>query len=128
MPPFCNTCLLYTSALELAFERKCRTAAFPLISSGAYGYPKDQALKTAVDTIGDFLLEHEMTVYLVVFDRAAYDIGGKLFADIAAYIDDVYVSEHSDSREPVSYTHLDVYKRQALAGPIEKERLLKAHG
>ena len=40
-----------------------------------------------------------MTVYLVVFDRAAYDIGGKLFADIAAYIDDVCVSEHSDSRE-----------------------------
>ena len=89
----------YRSALELAFERKCRTAAFPLISSGAYGYPKEQALKTAVDTIGYFLLEHEMTVYLVVFDRAAYDIGGKLFADIAAYIDDVYVSEHSDSRE-----------------------------
>ena len=73
--------------------------AFPLISSGVYGYPKDQALKVAVDTIGDFLLSHDMTVYLVIFDRAAYTIGGKLFADIAAYIDDRYAEAHTDRRE-----------------------------
>ena len=53
----------------------------------------------AVDTIGDFLTEHDMTVYLVIFDRAAYTIGGKLFADIAAYIDDRYVEAHTDARE-----------------------------
>ncbi len=64
-----------------------------------YGYPKDQALKVAVDTIGEFLLAHDMTVYLVIFDRAAYTIGGKLFADIAAYIDDLYVEAHTDSYE-----------------------------
>ena len=51
-----------------------------------------------MDTIGDFLLSHDMTVYLVIFDRAAYTIGGKLFADIAAYIDDHYVDAHTDSR------------------------------
>lgn len=89
----------YRSSLELALEQGCRTVAFPLISSGVYGYPKDQALKVAVDTIGDFLLAHEMTVYLVIFDRAAYTIGGRLFADIAAYIDDRYVEEHTESRE-----------------------------
>ena len=89
----------YRSSLELALANKCETVAFPLISAGAYGYPKDQALKVAVDTIGDFLLAHDMTVYLVIFDRAAYTIGGKLFADIAAYIDDRYVEEHTDSRE-----------------------------
>lgn len=89
----------YRSALELALAHGCGSAAFPLLSSGAYGYPKAQALKTAVDTIGDFLLGHDMTVYLVVYDRAAYDIGGKLFADIAAYIDDRYVDVHTDSRE-----------------------------
>ena len=89
----------YHSSLELALANQCETVAFPLISSGVYGYPKDQALKVAVDTIGDFLLSHDMTVYLVIFDRAAYTIGGKLFADIAAYIDDRYVSEHTDSRE-----------------------------
>ena len=64
-----------------------------------FGYPKDQALKVAVDTIGDFLLLHDMTVYLVIFDKAAYTISGKLFSDIAAYIDDRYVDEHTNSDE-----------------------------
>ena len=89
----------YRSSLELALEHDCQTVAFPLISSGAYGYPKDEALKVAVDTIGDFLLRHDLSVYLVVFDRAAYTIGEKLFADIASYIDDNYVQEHADRRE-----------------------------
>lgn len=89
----------YRSSLKLALANRCETVAFPLISSGVYGYPKDKALKVAVDTIGDFLLAHDMTVYLVIFDRAAYAISGKLFADIAAYIDDHYVDAHTDSRE-----------------------------
>lgn len=89
----------YRSSLELALEHRCETVAFPLISSGVFGYPKDQALKVAVDTIGDFLLQHDMTVYLVIFDKAAYTISGKLFSDIAAYIDDRYVDEHTDSDE-----------------------------
>ena len=92
----------YRSSLELAVEYGCQTVAFPLISSGAYGYPKDQALKVAVDTIGDFLLCHDMTVYLVIFDRAAYTIGGKLFSNIAAYIDDHYVDEHTQSHRDMS--------------------------
>ena len=69
-----------------------------LISSGIFGYPKDQALKVAIDTISSFLLENDMTVYIVIFDRKAYQISSKLFADIAAYIDDRYVDEHTDSR------------------------------
>ena len=88
----------YWTALNLAKENACQSLAFPLISSGIYGYPKDQALKVAVDTISAFLLENEMMVYIVIFDRRAYQIGGKLFADIAAYIDDRYVEEHTDSR------------------------------
>ena len=89
----------YRSSLELALEHRCETVAFPLFSSGVFGYPKDQALKVAVDTIGDFLLQHDMTVYLVIFDKAAYTLGGKLFSDIAAYIDDRYAEEHTDSDE-----------------------------
>ena len=88
----------YRKSLALAKEQGCETVAFPLISAGVYGYPKDQALRVAVDTIGEFLMEHDMTVYIVIFDRAAYQIGGKLFADIAEYIDDHYVDEHTDSR------------------------------
>ena len=88
----------YRASLALAKEHKCETVAFPLISSGIYGYPKDQALRVAVDTIGEFLMENDMTVYIVIFDRTAYQISGKLFADIAEYIDDHYVDEHIDSR------------------------------
>ena len=86
----------YRESLALAKEHNCETVAFPLISSGVYGYPKDQALKTAIDVISDFLLENEMKVYIVIFDRAAYKISEKLFSDIAEYIDDNYVDEHTD--------------------------------
>ena len=86
----------YRTALALAKERNCGSVAFPLISSGIYGYPKDQAIRTAIDTIGAFLMENEMTVYLVIFDRKAYQISRKLFADITAYIDDNYADERTD--------------------------------
>ena len=110
----------YRSSLEVALAHGCETVAFPLISSGVYGYPKDQALKVAVDTIGDFLLSHDMTVYLVIFDRAAYTIGGKLFADIAAYIDDRYVDAHTDSREIQR-------RRMAMASmPMEESECMPA--
>ena len=88
----------YRSSLALAKKHGCETVAFPLISSGVFGYPKDQSLRVAVDTISEFLAENDMTVYLVIFSRAAYAIGNKLFADIAAYIDDHYVDAHTDSR------------------------------
>ena len=88
----------YRTSLALAQAHNCETVAFPLISSGVFGYPKDQALRVAVDTISEFLAENDMTVYIVIFDRAAYQIGNKLFADIAAYIDDHYVDAHTDFR------------------------------
>ena len=88
----------YRESLVLAKAHNCETVAFPLISSGVYGYPKDQALKVAIDVISDFLLENEMKVYIVIFDKAAYKISEKLFSDIAEYIDDNYVDEHTDYR------------------------------
>ena len=92
----------YRESLALAKERGCETVAFPLVSSGVYGYPKDQAIKVAIDVISDFLLENEMTVYIVIFDKAAYKISEKLFSDIAEYIDDNYADEHTDySRERI---------------------------
>lgn len=84
----------YRESLRLAFENKCESIAFPLISSGVYGYPKDQALRVAVDVISGFLIEHDMLVYIVVFDKSAFQISEKLFTDIASYIDDKYVDTH----------------------------------
>ena len=92
----------YREALALAKEHNCETVAFPLISSGVYGYPKDQALKVAIDVISDFLCDHEMTAYIVIFDKAAYKISEKLFSDIAEYIDDNYVDEHTDYRREIA--------------------------
>jgi len=84
----------YNTSLQLAKENKCESVAFPLISSGIYGYPKAEALKVAIDTISAFLLENDMNIYIVIFDKNAYKISEKLFADIEAFIDDNYVDEH----------------------------------
>lgn len=84
----------YRESLLLALDNKCESVAFPLISSGVYGYPKDQALKAAVDTITEFLIDHDMLIYIVVFDKSAFQISEKLFTDIATYIDDKYVDTH----------------------------------
>ena len=85
----------YRKCLELAEKKDCKSLAFPLISSGSFGCPKDLVLHTAVSAISAFLLEREMEVYLVVYDRQAYRLSSKLFADIKAYIDDNYVQEQS---------------------------------
>lgn len=96
----------YQTSLALAKEHGCESVAFPLISSGIFGYPKDEALKVAIDTISSFLLENDMMAYIVIFDRKAYQISSKLFADINAYIDDRYVEEHRDSyAERISRLH-----------------------
>ncbi len=85
-PALLRSC--YANSLALAAQHKCESIAFPLISAGIYGYPKDQALKVATAAITEFLLEHDMTVYLVVFDKQALAFSQKLFKDIEKYIDD----------------------------------------
>ena len=81
----------YRTSLKLAAEYQCESAAFPLISAGAYGYPKEEAMDVAVETIREFLENHDMTVYLAVFSRGAFFEGKKLFRDIREYVDDHYV-------------------------------------
>ena len=92
----------YRNSLELARSHGLESIAFPLIASGTFGYPKDRALKTAIAVIGDFLLQHDMTVYLVVFDKKAFALSEKLFASIAQYIDDRYVDTHRIRRTGLS--------------------------
>ncbi|KDR95456.1 O-acetyl-ADP-ribose deacetylase (regulator of RNase III), contains Macro domain [Peptoclostridium litorale DSM 5388] len=75
----------YRNSLALAKEYELESIAFPLISSGAFRCPKDKALKIAISVIGDFLLRNEMTIFLVVYDRAAFMLSEKLFSSIAQY-------------------------------------------
>ena len=86
----------YIESLKLAVKSGCRSIAFPLISSGVYGYPKDQVLKCAIQTITEFLFDHELTVYLCVFDKESYSFSQKLFSDIQEFINDEYVDEHDE--------------------------------
>jgi O-acetyl-ADP-ribose deacetylase (regulator of RNase III) len=84
----------YTNSLILAWQNKCKSIAFPLISSGIYGYPKDKAIQIAISSISAFLINHDMMVYLVVYDTKSYVLSGKIFSAIEKYIDDNYVEEH----------------------------------
>jgi O-acetyl-ADP-ribose deacetylase (regulator of RNase III) len=84
----------YANSLLLAQQYDFKSIAFPLISSGIYGYPKDKALKIAISSIGEFILENNMTVYLVVYDKSSFVLSEKLFASIEKFIDDNYVEEH----------------------------------
>ncbi len=112
----------YRNSLVLALKNGCASVAFPLISSGAYGYPKDKAMKVAVDTIGDFLMDHDtdMMVYLVVFGKESVALGHKLDADIREYVDDRFTDEReradrgrrrriSEAEEDVLLSNLPVF-------------------
>jgi len=87
----------YRNSLALAKEYQCESIAFPMISTGAYGYPKDDALQIAVGVISSFLMDNDMLVYLVVFGKESLTSGKKLFREVQEYIDDVYADEHGEN-------------------------------
>ncbi len=83
----------YRKSLQLAKENKIRSIAFPLISTGGFGYPKEEGMRIAVDEINAFLLKNEMEIFLVVFDDKAKDLGKRIFPDLEEYIDQNYVED-----------------------------------
>ena len=83
----------YQRSLKLAKRYRCRSVAFPLISTGNYGFPKPLALQIAMNTISEFLLNNEMQVYLVVFSRDAFQLSEKLFQGVSSFIDENYIRE-----------------------------------
>ena len=83
----------YRKSLALAAEKGIRSIAFPLISTGGFGYPKEEGMRIAVDEIHAFLLTSDMQIYLVVFDEKATRMGRNLYPDLEAYIDRNYVQE-----------------------------------
>ncbi len=102
----------YSISLDLANELECESIAFPLISSGIYGYPKDQALDIAISEIRQFLKQHEMLVYLVVFDQKSFVISETLANSIDSFIDELYV-EAVELRYPR-------FEQEILSAPIQE--------
>lgn len=78
----------YKNSLLLAKKKRLSSIAFPLISSGIYGYPKTEALRIATRAIKDFLEKSEMQVYLVVYDKDSFAISEKMFSAVESYIDE----------------------------------------
>ncbi|MGI6451116.1 MAG: macro domain-containing protein [Desulfitobacteriia bacterium] len=105
----------YMESLRLAIENKCESIAFPLISSGIYGYPKDEALQVATAAIQDFLINHDIDITLVVFDKSSFTVSRELLGAVESYIDEHYVDTHQVKRRK----QLDV-ERQAISEADER--------
>ena len=95
----------YKNSLKLATEHNCESIAFPLISAGIFGCPAEIALATAIQAIREYIFEHDIEVYLVVFDAKSFKISQSLFNDVKNYIEEVYVEAHLD------HTRLNEYRR-----------------
>lgn len=115
----------YRNSLKLAHQLECESISFPLISTGIFGYPKEAALRIAISEIEVFLIDHEMHVYLVVFDKQSFGISEKLYQSIAAFIDENEVTaiEKKDSRyRRVNEPKLDLYpqlEENRMEAPID---------
>lgn len=105
----------YTESLALAAENDCASIAFPLISSGIFGYPKADALRVATCAIRDFLETHDMDVYLAIFDQAAFELSEQLLGAVESYIDQHYVDEHFVERPSLVTRVLRPLRREAQA-------------
>ena len=113
----------YANSLEKAAELKANSIAFPLIATGVYGFPKDEALNIALEEIGKFLLTHEMKVILVVFDKKAFELSGQLVGDIEEYIDEHGVRVAHEAEYGDYYNPQMIQRRR-----LEEERMLNSIG
>lgn len=117
----------YGQALRLAKENRCGSIAFPLISSGIFGYPKTEALRVATAAIEEFLQTDDMEVYLAVFDQAAFSAGKQLLGAVDAYIDEHYVEQHCVIR-PSLLNIEEAALSEANLAPRREKRLAPSAG
>ena len=109
----------YDRCLALGLKHRCKSIAFPLISTGNYGFPKDKALQIAIAAFSSFLVENEMQIYLVVFDHAAYKLSEKLFHRVASYIDEHFVDtcKFSAAMEAMRLPRQRNFEAQVMMAP-----------
>ena len=102
--------------LDLAVKHNCDSIAFPLLASGNHGFPKGKALQVAIAAFSEFLLEHEMQIYLVVFSRDSVKLSEKLVHSVRCYIDQNYVDAYE--QENYEGTHEEIrrirYQRRRI--------------
>lgn len=111
----------YTNSLKRALEHGCASVAFPLISSGIYGYPKDEALRVARESIVAFLETEELDVYLAVFDGAAFALSHELQEEVEAYIDEHYVDARREQRRMRTMADVEVLEDFEKHAPAPQE-------
>ena len=110
----------YTNALMLALENDVESIAFPLISSGIYGYPKEEAMQIAVSAIDSFLEEHEMMIYLVLFNRKEYFAKTDRYAELNEYLNETWRLEVAEQTKSLTAILADdkegdkVFSRESL--------------
>ncbi len=120
--------LCYSRSLELADKLGCESIAFPLMATGTYGFPKDEALRIAIRVISDFLMTHEMEVMLVVYDKESFEVSGRLFTDIKSYIEEPEIRAveevRASYRNEVSRSVFERRRHDAERVPKASERSL----
>ena len=121
----------YQTALKTAAELNCKSVAIPLLASGFYRFPKELALQIAVEEISRFLLEHEVDVLLVVYDKESYKISEKLFDDVEDFLFDNldgYEGEDDRDLEFFASTEITGAPPERLFAEGELNNSLKAAG
>lgn len=114
----------YDNSLKLALEHNCQSVAFPLISTGNYGFPKDKALQIAISAFHAFLTEQEMQIYLVVYDHTAFKLSEKLFQNVASYIDENFTGKCEFAAEKCELRSIrPPIKRQAKEIRAQEDRI-----
>ncbi len=114
----------YDAALSLADRLRCRSIAFPLLSAGTYGFPRERALRTAISAFTDFLLTHDMQILLVVFGHEPYSLARGLFGDLKAYIDDRYVGD-AEKAEYGADRYVSNGRRRAMLQAMREDDLIR---
>ena len=117
----------YDRALALASDLGCRSIAFPLISTGFYGFPKDLALEIAVSAFRAFLTGSDMQIFLVVWDRASVRLSEQLQENVKKYVDENYV-ERKTREEYASSPKLSIRPRKRPTLPAGPGKTSSAPG